>query len=98
MTAFFCTIAGNLEPDGWGSRFPVAMGPFYEGDVAAEDVKGLRSELAQIHQELSAQPPDRVIWNLDDLSRQPPWGNHFAPTITDLGNYFVTMEATTCSR
>jgi hypothetical protein len=92
VTAFFCTIAGNLEPDGWGSRFPVAMGPLYDGDVPNDQVPALRRELDSIRAELGQLPPDRVIWDLDDRDARPPWGDNVASDITDLGNYFVTAD------
>lgn len=31
--SFFSTIAGNLEPEGWGSRFPTMMNTFYAGKL-----------------------------------------------------------------
>jgi hypothetical protein len=31
LYAFFSTITGNLEPDGWGSRFPILMRQLYAG-------------------------------------------------------------------
>jgi hypothetical protein len=92
VTAFFSTIAGNLEPDGWGSRFPVAMGPLYDGEVPAGQVHALRRELDSIRTELGQLSPDRVIWDLDDREARPPWQDNIASDITDLGNYFVTMD------
>ena len=92
VTAFFCTIAGNLEPDGWGSRFPVAMGALHDGDVPVGQVRELRHELDSIRAELRQLPPDRLIWDLDDRDARPPWGDDIASDITDLGNYFVTMD------
>ena len=74
VTAFFCTIAGNLEPDGWGSRFPVTMGSLYNGDVPAGQVPALRRELGSIRAELGRLSPDRVIWDLGDRDARPPWG------------------------
>ena len=36
--------------------------------------------------------PDRVIWDLGDRDARPPWGDDIASDISDLGNYFVTMD------
>jgi len=88
--AFFSTISGNLEPAGWGSRFPVLMRELYRGELARPSAGKARTELAAIHTELQALPPDRVIWDIEDRSKRPPWGNDISPEITDLSNYFVT--------
>ena len=34
--------------------------------------------------------PEKVVWDIDDLSKQPPWGRNISKDITDLSNYFVT--------
>ena len=42
--------------------------------------------------EFSYISPQKVIWDIEDLSQQPPWGNDISEDITDLSNYFVTSE------
>jgi len=54
--------------------------------------KNARKELKKIQKELSKFPPSDVIWDIDDLSKQPPWGNHISGEITNLSNYFVTSD------
>ena len=49
-------------------------------------------ELAVISAELRDLSPDHVIWDIEDLSKQPPWGNDISEDITDLSNYFVTSD------
>ena len=49
-------------------------------------------ELEQIREGLDELLPDKVIWDIGDLSEQPPWGNNISNTITSLGNYFVTSD------
>ena len=83
-------MSGNLETAGWGSRFPVLLSRLYQGELAQAYAGEALQELARIAQELSALPPGRVIWDIDDRTRQPPWGSDISPDITDLSNYFVT--------
>lgn len=40
-------------------------------------------------QGIVAAPKD-VIWDIDDLSKQPPWKDNISGDITDLSDYFVT--------
>ena len=90
FNAFFSTISGNLEPQGWGSRFPILMRSLYAGAVEQSQAKSALQELDTIHSELATLPITHVIWDIEDRSKCPPWGNNTADTITDLSNYFVT--------
>ena len=81
LHCFFSTVAYRLENDRWGSKFPKVMNAF----VA-------KRELEQIREGLDELLPDKVIWDIGDLSEQPPWGNNISNTITSLGNYFVTSD------
>ncbi|MDQ0064990.1 Imm70 family immunity protein [Chryseobacterium lathyri] len=33
-----------------------------------------------------------LIWDIKDLSKQPPWGSNIAERITSLANYFYDGE------
>lgn len=49
-------------------------------------------ELKEIKQELAKFQPSDVIWDIEDLSARPPWGDDISPDITNLSNYFVTSD------
>ncbi len=88
--AFFSTIAGNLEPAGWGSRFPALMTKLYQGALGSNDCKLAQAELSQIRSELKGLPPSKVIWDYEDRTKVPPWGDNISTDIHDLSDYFVT--------
>lgn len=92
LHSFFSTVAYNLENAKWGSRFPTIMKELYQGHLSKEHIDDAIRELAVISVELRDFPPDRVIWDAEDLSKQPPWGNDISEDITDLSNYFVTSD------
>lgn len=92
LHAFFSTVAYNLENMKWGSRFPVIMKELYQGHLPKEHVDAAIGELAVISAELRDLSPVHVIWDIEDLSKQPPWGNDISEDITDLSNYFVTSD------
>ncbi len=92
LRAFFSTVAAHLEPEGWGSRFPVVMSPLYEGALQAKDAPTALKELREIRDQLKAYPPDVVVWDFDDRQAEPPWGSNISTDITDLSNYFVTSD------
>lgn len=61
-------------------------------NTADVNVDAAIGELAVISAELRDLSPDHVIWDIEDLSKQPPWGNDISEDITDLSNYFVTSD------
>lgn len=92
LHSFFSTVAYRLEDGKWGSRFPVIMNELYQGKACAEHIATALEELDVITEELRTHAPDRVIWDIEDLSKQPPWGSRISERITDLSNYFVTSD------
>jgi 2,3-bisphosphoglycerate-dependent phosphoglycerate mutase len=90
--AFFSTISARLEPDGWGTRFPVLMNELYSGELANGHAPGALAELERVREDLRRLPPSDVVWDVEDRAKQPPWGDDIAAEITDLGNYFVTED------
>lgn len=90
--AFFSTISARLEPDGWGMRFPSVMGELYRGKLSSEDAAAALAELDQIREELRQFPPSDVVWDVEDRSKRPPWGDEISDEITDLSHYFVTED------
>lgn len=92
LHAFFSTICYRLEKGLWGSKFPYLMNDLYHIGLEWTDVPLARKELKKIQKTLSKLPPSDVIWDIDDLSKQPPWGNHISGEITNLSNYFVTSD------
>lgn len=92
LHSFFSTVAFHLEKKQWGKKYPYIMKELYQGRLTgAQSGKALK-ELFDIKKKLSRLSPDAIVWDMDDLSKQPPWGRNIAPTITCLADYFVTNE------
>jgi 2,3-bisphosphoglycerate-dependent phosphoglycerate mutase len=92
MTSFtlFSTISYLLEPRGWGSRFPEMMNEFYKGKLDANKADKVLADVKTIRKELKSHRPDEVVWDIENLTAQPPWGKNISADIKDLSNYFVT--------
>jgi len=90
LNAFFSTVAGLLENDDPGTRFPLVSNDLYEGHIEADKIAGALAEIQIIRDELMHYPPTAVIWDIEDRAKSPPWGSRIAPTITSMGNYFVS--------
>ena len=92
LFSFFSTVAYNLENKKWGTKFPVIMNELYLGELNSSRIPEAINELEQMKQGLAKYSPNKVIWNIKNLSAQPPWGTNISDDITDLSNYFVTSD------
>jgi hypothetical protein len=95
LHSFFSTISYHLEKDGWGTRYPLIMNDLYHGKLKWTDVPKVRKDLKEIEEQFLRMPPEKVIWDIEDLSKTPPWGDKISPKVTSLGNYFATSEGKT---
>jgi hypothetical protein len=50
------------------------------------------NELVDIRRRLADFSPDQVVWDFEDRSARPPWGDQISPNITSLANYFWTAD------
>ena len=92
LHAFFSTICFNLENKKWGSKYPYIMNKLYSYCLKYEDIDNAIIELNEIKNKLKYYPPEKVVWDIENLSKQPPWGDNISNDITDLSNYFITSE------
>lgn len=89
--ALFSTISFNLEPDGWGSRFPSLMQKLYQGKLPVTDTKKSLEEILVVSRELSLIPKQKIVWDIENLALVPPseyQPNHAATSLVD---YFLTV-------
>jgi len=58
-------------------------------NLSSEAAARAPAELDQIREELRPFRASDVVWDVEDRSNRPPWGE-ISDEITDLSNYFVT--------
>lgn len=92
LISFFDTITYRLEDKQRGSVFPAITHELYYGNLAPEQLPTAIQDLKTIQEKLAKLPPSDVIWDMEDLNKQPPWGNDIAPDITNLAEYFTTSD------
>ena len=92
LNSFFSTVCYRLEAGRLGSRYPYLMRKLYPGHLPFQEVRFAKAELMNVQAALKNFPPSQVIWDMDDLKKQPPWGARISKRITDLSNYFVTSD------
>jgi hypothetical protein len=89
LTSFCSSVAVHLEQSRWGSVFPVLQKELYQGKVPAGHAPALIEELEGVRSGLSKVPPERLVWDIDNRSAQPPWDSTYGPHITSLANFYV---------
>lgn len=92
LHSFFSTICYHLENRKWGTRYPYIMNNLYQGVLDWKDVEFAKKELIEIQKRLAEIAPSKVVWDIDDLTKRPPWGDNIGKQITDLSNYYVTSD------
>lgn len=91
LISFFDTITYNLEDSDRGSRFPYIAKELYYGELQPHNVDKALKELQQIEKEFSKLKPTCAVWDIEDLQKQPPWGDNISKDITNLTEYFTTV-------
>lgn len=92
LKSWFSTINYHLENKEWGQKYPVIMNDFYQGKVLLSSVGEFKKEVIETREKLKKYKPSQIIWDVDDLSKSPPWGDNISNSITSLSNYFVTCN------
>lgn len=92
LTFIFSTVSYHLEENGWGSKYPFLLNKLYQGKLESENISKALEELEDIKEQLKNYSPSQVVWDIEDISKRPPWGDNISEEITDLSNYFVTSD------
>ena len=90
LHSLFSTIASQVEPAGWGSRFPALMQELYAGRLPHERVHQARAELRQIREELDRLRPEARVYAYEDPTLLTPWA--VPPGATSLADCFVSSH------
>jgi 2,3-bisphosphoglycerate-dependent phosphoglycerate mutase len=90
--SLFSTIYVRLENRRWGSRFSVLMNGLFPGTLSADLVPAALQELHAVRNEFSGLPPEAMVWDCEDPSKQPPRGTERAAHIKTSAQYFVTSD------
>lgn len=92
LNSLFSTIYVRLENSSWGSKYPLIMNHLYRGLLESENALSAKAELFSIKKSLEALPTSDLVWDFEDLSVRPPWGDYISDDIKNLSDYFVTSD------
>ena len=68
------------------------MDDLYQGKVDYCNIDVAEKELLEIKDELKGIPANKVVWDIDDMSKSPPWGTNISSDIKNLSNYFFASD------
>lgn len=92
LHSFFSTVSYHLEQNGWGTKYPLLINKLYNGKLENKYIKDVIKEIDEIQENLKNYSPSQVVWDIEDLSKTPPWGDNISDEITELSNCFVTSD------
>jgi hypothetical protein len=93
LKSFFSTIAYRSEDKKWGSKYPVIMKELWEKrKITGKNIRIAIDEINSIKNDLQKIDHTKVIWDFDDISKRPPWGDNISKDIKNLYDYFVTSN------
>jgi 2,3-bisphosphoglycerate-dependent phosphoglycerate mutase len=93
LHALFSTISKNLETEGWGTRFPMVLGPLYQGHLNPDQCGVALSELRIIYDELCKLPIERVVWDIEQPMKHPHSAYRSNPLAKNVAEYFLTVNS-----
>jgi hypothetical protein len=71
---------------------PLAMDFIKTRFLKSDDCLMAARDFNLIRDRLSAENPENVVWDINNPTACPPWGNEISSVITSLGNYFITAD------
>jgi hypothetical protein len=66
--SLFSTISYNLEPNGWGTKFPILMHNLYSGRVEIADINKAQDEYNIIKEHIKNIPTRSVVFDISDVT------------------------------
>lgn len=92
LHSLFSTIAFHLESGNWGSEFPVIMNELYSGKLEEASASKALIEANAIKEGLSKLEPEKVIWDIENLSEKAPWGDEIGDHVKNVAMFYVTLN------
>ncbi|CAM4193784.1 hypothetical protein BAMA_23975 [Bacillus manliponensis] len=89
LHSFFSTISYHTEPEGWGTKYPLLMQDLYFKKLNWKDAPEALRNVEEIRGVLNKLSPSEVVWDIENVSKQPPWKDKIPNKITSLANYHM---------
>ena len=97
VKSFFQNIYYHLENSEWGSVYPFTMKKLYTGKkikntLKKKELDSLKQEILDIQKGFTKISPDKVIWDIEDPDKQPPWGKDISDEVKNISLYHLTND------
>lgn len=95
LDAFFATVSYRLEPDGWGTRFPLTLDHLNAGRLGPGSAPAAVTELETIGRELRELPARKAVWDFQDTRPRDDAALPVNRAAANLHDYFVAADGRT---
>lgn len=90
LHALFSTISHNLEPEGWGTRFPILFNQIYAGKLYLMNAKEALEELQLVRHELKSVSTESIIWCIHNPEKCVPYSYGYNRQAKSCADWFLT--------
>lgn len=91
LHAFFSTISFHLESNKWGSRYPYLLKKLYYEGLDSQEIPQALEELKEIQTKFSTMEPNEIIWDAEDILKEPPKLFFKDKQVSNLSECFITV-------
>lgn len=92
LNAFFSTIYFHLVKDKPGIAYPKIFMHLYKGHLKWQDAAEVLEDFEEIRNKLKRYGPDKIIWDIQNLSISPPPPMQKIDRSIPLSNCFLTEK------
>lgn len=92
LNAFFSSIYFHLVMGKKFNRYPKIFPGFFQGKLDWRDANEVRDNFKNIREGLKQIGSDKLIWDIYDLTKAPPWDKNTINETIPLSDFFTTEK------
>ncbi len=90
LHALFSTVSHNLEPNGWGTRFPILFNQIYLGKLYPTNTREALKEIQVVRHELKSVSTANIIWCIQNPEKGVPSSYRYNKQTKTSADWFLT--------
>ncbi len=86
----YSTVAIRL--DYYADKIPLALAFLKTGRCIYQNANDIARQINLVRDALAAIPPEKAVYDADDITRNAPWFGNLSPVITSCNTMFTTAD------